>query len=87
MEKLNLDEVHKFALQLLIEFDSICKANSFRYSLGGGTLLGAIRHKGFIPLAAVIGLLMPKPDYYKFIEYCSTTKFTFSFHSFCQTEG
>ncbi|CYU15216.1 LicD family protein [Streptococcus suis] len=87
MEKLNLEDVHKVALQLLIEFDSICKANSFRYSLGGGTLLGAIRHKGFIPWDDDIDLMMPRPDYDKFIEYCSTTKVPFNCHSLYQTEG
>ncbi|MBF0777817.1 LicD family protein [Streptococcus cuniculi] len=70
MEELELQEVQRVALDLLIEFDKICKAHSFRYSLGGGTLLGAIRHGGFIPWDDDIDLMMPRPDYEKFIDYC-----------------
>lgn len=36
-------------LEIMDEFDSFCRANGIRYSIGYGTLLGAVRHKGFIP--------------------------------------
>ena len=48
MEELSLREVQKIELELLLKFDSICQKNHMRYSLGGGSLLGAIRHKGFM---------------------------------------
>ncbi|MBF0819542.1 LicD family protein [Streptococcus acidominimus] len=70
MVELELQEVQRVALDLLIKFDKICKENSFRYSLGGGTLLGAIRHGGFIPWDDDIDIMMPRADYEKFLAYC-----------------
>ena len=48
-KELTLEEIKKIELKLLSQFHDICQNNGLRYSLGGGTLLGAIRHKGFIP--------------------------------------
>lgn len=70
MVELGLQEVQGVALDLLIKFDKICQENSFRYSLGGGTLLGAVRHGGFIPWDDDIDIMMPRADYEKFLEYC-----------------
>lgn len=50
-------------LRLLRSFDSFCKNHNLRYSLAGGTLLGAVRHKGFIPWDDDIDLNMPRPDW------------------------
>ena len=51
MEKkpLTLDEKREIQLKMLDEVDAFCRKNGIRYSLASGTLLGAIRHKGFIP--------------------------------------
>lgn len=62
-EYLSLDEVHAELLKLLLRFDTFCKKHSLRYSLDSGTLLGAVRHKGFIPWDDDVDLNMPRPDY------------------------
>lgn len=67
MKKLAESEVREFQLQIMDEIHDFCKRNSLRYSLSGGTLIGAIRHKGFIPWDDDIDIIMPRPDYMKFI--------------------
>lgn len=60
---LSLDEIKQEALKILIAFDSFCTEHGLRYSLAGGTLLGAVRHHGFIPWDDDIDVMMPRPDY------------------------
>lgn len=47
-KELLLEEIKDIELKILLEIHDICVKNNFRYSLCGGTLLGAIRHNGFI---------------------------------------
>ena len=55
-------------LNILVEFDRFCNKHNLRYCLGYGTLLGAIRHHGFIPWDNDVDVVMPRPDYEKFRE-------------------
>ena len=55
-------------LRLYSEFKNICVRHQLRYCAAYGTVLGAIRHKGFIPWDDDFDLFMPRPDYEKFIE-------------------
>lgn len=66
--EMSLEEIHKVQICILDKIDEICKRYHLRYSLGGGTLLGAVRHKGYIPWDDDIDIMMPRPDYDKFIE-------------------
>ncbi len=63
MEALSLREVQLEQLRLLEELDSFCKTHQLKYSLCYGTLIGAARHKGFIPWDDDIDVCMPRPDY------------------------
>lgn len=63
MKKLTNTEIKKIIFEILCVFAQFCDENGLRYYLCGGTLLGAIRHKEFIPWDDDIDVLMPRPDY------------------------
>lgn len=54
--------------EILDVFHEVCEKNNLRYSLAFGTLIGAIRHKGFIPWDDDIDVFMPRADYEKLLE-------------------
>ena len=54
-------------LDLMMVFDDVCKKHNLTYFLEAGSLLGAIRHKGFIPWDDDVDVLMPRKDYQKFL--------------------
>lgn len=66
--KVSFEEKRKIQLEMLDEIDVFCRTNDIRYSIAFGTLLGAIRHKGFIPWDDDVDIMMPLPDLLKFKE-------------------
>lgn len=65
-----LRKLHSDILVVMDEIDRLCTKYHLRYYLIGGTLLGAIRHQGFIPWDDDLDIVMPRDDYEKFIQLC-----------------
>lgn len=63
-----MNEMKRIALDILKDVSDFCDRNSLRYYLAYGTLLGAVRHHGFIPWDDDIDIMMPRSDYNKFIK-------------------
>lgn len=68
MRKLSTAEVRECQMQILDNIHSYCQKHGLRYSIAYGTLLGAVRHKGYIPWDDDIDIMMPRPDYDAFIK-------------------
>ena len=76
-KEIQLDELKQIELRILKQIHNVCAQQGLRYFLVGGTLLGAIRHNGFIPWDDDIDIGMPRADYERFIDYCSTNPVPF----------
>lgn len=63
MEYLTHDELQAALFNLLCAFDDFARQEGLRYTLDNGTLLGAVRHKGFIPWDDDVDVAMPRPDF------------------------
>lgn len=74
MKEIDLDECHKILLALGKEFHEICIENEIPYYMLGGTMLGAIRHKGFIPWDDDMDFGIPRPYFDRFIDVCTKRK-------------
>lgn len=71
MEYIKREEQKKIQLEILDYVIKTCNENNLTYFLGGGTLLGAIRHKGYIPWDDDIDIMLPRKDYEKLYEICN----------------
>ena len=67
MKIIKIDELRELQMDILAAVHDFCQANDIRYSMGFGTMLGAARHKGYIPWDDDIDICMLRNDYEKFI--------------------
>ena len=68
MKRMTLEEVKQVELEALKYLKKVCKKNNLTYFLCGGTLLGAVRHQGFIPWDDDIDVALPRIDYMKLLK-------------------
>ena len=68
MREIGFSEIKSVALDILKDVAHFCDTHDIRYVLAYGTMLGAVRHKGFIPWDDDIDIMMPRDDYNRFIK-------------------
>lgn len=71
MANYDVEKVHGRILNILLAIDKVCEEHNLRYYIWAGTMLGAIRHKGFIPWDDDLDIAMPRPDYDKLMEHAA----------------
>ena len=67
MKEMSIEELKALQVDMTEQIHRFCEDNNLRYFLGYGSLIGAVRHKGYIPWDEDIDLGMPRPDYERFI--------------------
>ena len=67
MTQMGINEIQDISLAILKHIDAFCRDKGLRYYLDSGTLLGAARHNGFIPWDDDADIVMPRPDYERFV--------------------
>ena len=81
----DMDILHDRMLRIAVEVDAICRKHGWRCSLYGGSVIGAVRHKGFIPWDHDLDMAMPRKDYDELLAFMrdhpSDTLFFSDFHS------
>lgn len=80
MRKIELNELKELQMEIADFVDNICKDNDIKYSLGCGTLLGAVRHGGYIPWDDDLDIMLPRSDYNKLTQVWDNRTYPFIFH-------
>lgn len=66
--EMNMEQIQEYIYSIFVEFDRVCKKYGLRYSMEGGTLLGAVKFSDFVPWDDDIDVIMIREDYEKFLE-------------------
>lgn len=74
MRKITQKEMRQIQLEMLAYIDKIAREHQIEYSLGGGSLLGAMRHKGFIPWDDDIDLMLERSNYERLMQVLADSK-------------
>ncbi|MBQ3631881.1 MAG: LicD family protein [Prevotella sp.] len=69
MATYDVELLHRRILRILMAVDKTCREHQLRYYIWAGTMIGAVRHKGFIPWDDDIDIAMPRPDYEQLIAH------------------
>lgn len=73
MKEIGTNELKQLQLNLLEYMKKVCEANNLKYFLCGGSLIGAVRHKGYIPWDDDIDIIMPYKHYRRFIDIVNSS--------------
>lgn len=84
MKQMSEEEIRRVQIQVLQEFRDFCEEHDITYSLCQGTLLGAIRHKGFVPWDDDIDVMMPRSDYERLLKLYKSNHYTLHHYSTCK---
>lgn len=84
LKEMTLQDIQHVSLDILKHLHAFCNEHGIKYSLGYGTLIGAVRHKGFIPWDDDIDVVMLRDDYQRF---CKIYQDTPDFKLFCSERG
>lgn len=75
MKELTLRELQDFCLDILQDVHDFCEKKNIKYSLYAGSMLGAIRHQGYIPWDDDVDIIMPRPDYDRFCKIYKSSRY------------
>jgi len=81
MKSIELNEQKQILVDILQNVHDFCKKNQINYSLAGGSLIGAIRHKGFIPWDDDIDILLHRDEYERFLQMYVDPSGIYQLHS------
>ncbi len=68
MKEIEIEELKRLQVDMLKCIDDFCVSNGIKYSLSSGTLIGAVRHQGYIPWDDDIDIMMLRDDYDRFVQ-------------------
>lgn len=73
MKEMTVEEMRQTQIAILDHIDDLCRKNGINYWIDYGTLIGAVRHKGYIPWDDDIDISMFRADYDRFVDICRNT--------------